>query len=380
LLLLQRLKESAACGKRRMDLKRFALFLLFGLAFGGGMEWLKRSAPEPIHKFHLDVPDLLPLRPRHARAVAKPALPKLETMAGLAAPIPAAPIAAVAKPAPAGKPSAKKPAKKDDKDKKKKEEGAQATAVGQVPAPDAAKKDGTPAADSGAPDSGAYYPPANPADSLPHSLQEWEAYILAGPNLTRVQFLVSQFQSGLVSPSIYYAVVQAMLGDGRQEMRHLGLFALEQTPSEPSFAMLAIFVDSGVDNQDRLEAQADLNEYGAGSRLGILAAALEATGNVNVNFEAMAVLKTSFTQTISKLALTSVPSGTATPVSSPSTSQKASGLTITQREGIAKQYASLATILAGLAASYPSASLRSAALMTEKQIRAGLVAAGFSST
>ncbi|MCB0362830.1 MAG: hypothetical protein KDD35_08910, partial [Bdellovibrionales bacterium] len=80
-------------------------------------------------------------------------------------------------------------------------------------------------------------------------------------------------QNNLVSPDVFYFVVQQMIEDSRQRQRELGIMALDATASYRSFILLAQFLQvephgSGV----RSKANHALDRYTQFPQLGILEA------------------------------------------------------------------------------------------------------------
>lgn len=92
-------------------------------------------------------------------------------------------------------------------------------------------------ADAGA---GGFFPLNGPTQNkLPESFEDWEVLVLRTPSYKNTTKLISHFQTNLVSPAVFYQVVEAMLEDPRDDMKKMGIFAAGSTPSINSFALLA---------------------------------------------------------------------------------------------------------------------------------------------
>lgn len=94
------------------------------------------------------------------------------------------------------------------------------------------------------------------------SLAEWKNRLLTKPDSAATAEFVRQYKQHLVTETVFYQVVDAMLKDSRPDMQAQGVSALGQTPSAHSFIELAT-LSSTLQTSSPLYATvtADLNKY-----------------------------------------------------------------------------------------------------------------------
>lgn len=73
-------------------------------------------------------------------------------------------------------------------------------------------------------------------------LEEWVRRVLNQPSLEETTNLINYRNSNLISPEVFYSVVNLMLEDSRLRMRELGIHAVNATPGYRSFVILAQFL------------------------------------------------------------------------------------------------------------------------------------------
>ncbi len=74
---------------------------------------------------------------------------------------------------------------------------------------------------------------------LEDQLQRWTALLLQQPDFSALTQLVAEYQSGQISATVFYAVLDEMLADPREEVRQLAAIALVSTPGSSSFLRIA---------------------------------------------------------------------------------------------------------------------------------------------
>ncbi|MBK8203927.1 MAG: hypothetical protein IPK68_16960 [Bdellovibrionales bacterium] len=73
-------------------------------------------------------------------------------------------------------------------------------------------------------------------------VEEWVRRVLNQPSLEETTNLINYRNSNLISPEVFYTVVNLMLEDSRLRMRELGIHAVNATPGYRSFVILAQFL------------------------------------------------------------------------------------------------------------------------------------------
>lgn len=73
-------------------------------------------------------------------------------------------------------------------------------------------------------------------------VEEWVRRVLNQPSLEETTNLINYRNSNLISPEVFYSVVNLMLEDSRLRMRELGIHAVNATPGYRSFVILAQFL------------------------------------------------------------------------------------------------------------------------------------------
>ncbi|MBK7843770.1 MAG: hypothetical protein IPJ71_08760 [Bdellovibrionales bacterium] len=73
-------------------------------------------------------------------------------------------------------------------------------------------------------------------------VEEWIRRVLNQPSLEETTNLINYRNSNLISPEVFYTVVNLMLEDSRLRMRELGVHAVNATPGYRSFVILAQFL------------------------------------------------------------------------------------------------------------------------------------------
>lgn len=375
-------------GRNLMERYAFWIFVAFGLAFGGSMEWLKRSAPAPIRALKIEAPsDLVDQGSPTPRSQPEPAASEEAENEAVADTGPAIPSIqdAVKLAEAAAKKDAKKDAKKNAK-KKKKEDEAKKDAV--IPAyfPPPPPPSSPPTPDSQAAAGAGAIVQATRRVGAPtgsgagagaprnqRTRAEWIRYLLDKPESARVDEFVRAYRERSVDRETFYSVVQEMTRDSRPEIRQLGLGALAGTPSELSFLALAAIQKNASNAEESARAQTYLRAYGTQRNLSLLANVLDSEVDESANLQAMEILKSSASTNLLG------PSGRV-PVAggAPVSTGTQTGLSQTQRQSMARQYASFATMLTNLSRAYRSPQLRTAATETASQLRNALAAGGYS--
>lgn len=94
-------------------------------------------------------------------------------------------------------------------------------------------------------------PPASPISAndpnedndIPDA-QEWMRRVLNQPSLEETNAMIKYRQSNLITPEVFYYIVQQMVEDSRERMRELGIQAANATPSYRSLIILAQFLQN----------------------------------------------------------------------------------------------------------------------------------------
>lgn len=193
----------------------------------------------------------------------------------------------------------KKQAKKDKKKKKKKKEVKVAEEDSEYrklqnsqPIDPAQSKDAS-ASDDNSYVGGGFVATTGPQNindtSLPLDAQEWIDYILNSPSLTKVTKMIDYYQTNLLSAEVFYAVVNVMLEDTRDELRDFAILALGSTPSTTSFKLLVDINGSNVFNGFlKSKAASRLTNYQSPSRFNVLHGVM-GMGSNNLNYVSAAV-------------------------------------------------------------------------------------------
>ena len=370
-----------------MERYAFWIFIAVGLAFGGSMEWLKRSAPAPIRAMKIEAPSDLVEQPSPSRR-SQPETVEAEEVETEAAVDTGPAIPSIQDAVKLAEAAAKKDAKKDPKKnakKKKKEDEAKKEPVipayfppppPQLPPTPDSQTTASPGAIAqttrrvGAPVGGGA---GAGAPRNQRTRAEWERYLLDKPESARVDEFVRAYRDRSVDRETFYGVVQDMTRDSRPEIRQLGLGALAGTPSELSFLALAAVQKNASNPEESARAQTYLRAYGTQKNLPLLANVLDSEVDESANLQAMEILKSSASTNLLGPA-GRVPVAGGAPVSTGTQT----GLSQTQRQSMARQYASFATMLTNLSRAYRSPQLRTAATETASQLRNALAAGGYS--
>lgn len=115
-------------------------------------------------------------------------------------------------------------------------------------------------------------------NALGMSTTDWEKKLLATPDAAATASFVQAFNSGNVTSSNFYRIVDLMLKDSRPEMKSLGVVALGSTPSVGSFNALAGLLKTEASGS-ALRAKIDeyLNQYMNLTNLDVLETILRAS-------------------------------------------------------------------------------------------------------
>lgn len=182
---------------------------------------------------------------------------------------------------------------KEDNDLKERQaleakNNAQPTAT---PSPDTKPDDADPSA---VPSEGASAPltPAAASNGIPQTAVEWEAYLLKDVDYQKMSLFVRLYQTGQVSATVYYTVINVMLEDSRPLMRDLAVSGLSSTPSPTSFTtLMAARNDS--DPTVRKNVSVAIQQYSQIENLRFLTSILVNQGDSTTVLEAIQLIKAS---------------------------------------------------------------------------------------
>ncbi len=135
------------------------------------------------------------------------------------------------------------------------------------------------------------------ADDAFASAEEWMRKLLSRPNVGETKRFIDHFNKALITPEVFYKVVNAMISDSRNEMKQLGVLCLGSTPSVLSFQLLAQVIKNergGTPAQKDAEGFAD--KYKEIGRLALLERILRASTGSNPTVLALTKLEASATQ------------------------------------------------------------------------------------
>lgn len=169
-------------------------------------------------------------------------------------------------------------AKADTKDKKKKKKKKKPLAKGKPGSPfskDIAQK---PSAQRGISDT-SFNPPPSGAAAMPvpepqndeeKSFEEWARLLLARPNKQLTDRFIREFQSNLVTPNVFYAILDLMFQEKDPAFKELAVRAAGAFTSIQSYEFLLMVISKEPSGAVTTAAQKQLYEYEQPSALHVL--------------------------------------------------------------------------------------------------------------
>jgi hypothetical protein len=118
----------------------------------------------------------------------------------------------------------------------------------------------------------------DPQATVPQTPEEWIEILLNFPDYKKLSHFIESYHSRLISPSVFYEVVDAMIADPRDEINLYAVKALGSTPSQQSFIVISELLEvSHITDKTKNTAKEQLNVYKSLQYLGVLKAIVAST-------------------------------------------------------------------------------------------------------
>ena len=125
------------------------------------------------------------------------------------------------------------------------------------------------------------------------TIEEWIAYFVNAQSLASIDRFTNAYLSQKISSDIFYSVIEELLTNFREKLKHYGIIALSKTPSRESFEHLVHITESDHHEQKvQSRAMQSFNMYTQTNHLNVVAATLSSSKD-NVRLKAIKLAVTS---------------------------------------------------------------------------------------
>ena len=125
------------------------------------------------------------------------------------------------------------------------------------------------------------------------TIEEWVAYFVNAQSLASIDRFTNAYLSQKISSDLFYSVIEELLTNFREKLKHYGIIALSKTPSRESFEHLVHITESDHHEQKvQSRAMQSFNMYTQTSHLNVVDATLSSSKD-NVRLKAVEVAVTS---------------------------------------------------------------------------------------